>query len=114
MKSGTLFGAMLIGGILLSAGSSMGAEAKGASSIVLNGGSLGSVTFNHGRHQGMFPDCQPCHAFFPKESQVVDKMKGAGKLQRKDVMNMCKKCHKELADKGRKTGPTNCKECHKK
>ncbi|MBA3002818.1 MAG: cytochrome c3 family protein [Desulfurivibrio sp.] len=114
MKTGALFNAMIIGGILLSAGNSMAGDNKGAESIVLNGGSLGSVTFTHGIHQGMFADCKPCHELFPKESQVVDKMKAEGKLQRRDVMNMCKKCHKDLADKGKKTGPTNCKDCHKK
>lgn len=114
MKTGALFSAMVIGGILLSASNCLAGDNKGADSIVLKGGSLGSVTLSHRLHQGMLTDCKPCHELFPKESQVVDKMKAEGKLQRKDVMNMCKKCHKDLADKGQKTGPINCTDCHKR
>ena len=46
--------------------------------------------------------------------QVIDKMKSEGKLQKKEVMNMCKGCHKDMAEKGQKAGPVSCKECHKK
>lgn len=40
-------------------------------------------------------------------------MKAEGKLKEQAVMEMCKNCHQQLADKGEKTGPTACKECHK-
>ena len=113
MKAVTLCSAMIIGGILLSAGSGIAGDDKGAESIAMQGGSLGLVIFPHGRHQGVFVDCKPCHELFPKESQVVEKMKAEGKLQKKDVMNMCKKCHKDLAAKSLKTGPIACKDCHK-
>ena len=114
MKAGTLLSAIFIGGILLSAGTSIAVEDKGAESIAMNGGSRGSVAFPHGRHQGVFVDCMPCHEIFPKESQVIDKMKAEGKLKKKEVMNMCKKCHKDLSKKGQKTGPVVCKDCHQK
>jgi len=114
MKAGTLFSAIIIGGILLSAGSSMAGDDNGAESIVLDGGRQGSVAFPHGRHQATLVDCMPCHDLFPKESQVLDKMKAEGKLKKKAAMKMCKKCHKDLAKKGQKAGPTTCKGCHKK
>lgn len=124
MKAGILFSTIIMGGILLSAGNSLaggnppvrslaGGD-KGAESIVLQGGSMAAVTFPHGRHQAIFVDCKPCHELFPQQSQAVDRMKGEGKLQKKDVMNMCKKCHTDLTDKGQKAGPTACKDCHKK
>lgn len=114
MKAGTLFTTIITGGILLSAGISMAAETKGAELIILRGGSMGSVTFPHGRHQGALVDCLPCHDLFPKEPQAVERMKAEGKLQRKEVMNMCRKCHNDLAGKGQKTGPTGCRDCHLK
>ena len=115
MKKNRFLAAMLIGVFLLAAaGNVLAEENKGAESIVLNGGSIGSVTFPHGLHQGVFVDCKPCHELFGKEANVIDKMKAEGKLQKKQVMDMCKNCHKELAAKGEKAGPTGCKDCHKK
>jgi hypothetical protein len=115
MKIGMLFSAMIIGGCLfLSAGSSIAGDDNGAESIFLKGGSMGSITFPHALHQVIIVDCKPCHDLFPKEPQAVDKLMAEGKLQKKDVMNMCKKCHKDLAGKGQKTGPISCKDCHKK
>lgn len=115
MKTGMVFSTMIIAGTLfLSAGSSMAKDDKGAESIVLNGGSMGPITFAHALHQGIFVDCKPCHDLFPREPLAVDKMKAEGKLQKKDVMNMCTKCHKDLAGKDRKTGPTACRDCHKR
>jgi hypothetical protein len=114
MKAGKLFSAIIMGGILLTAGSSMAGEDSGAESIVLKGGRQGSVTFPHGRHQAQFVDCMPCHELFPKKSPIIDQMKTEGTLQKKVVMNMCKKCHKSLVKEGRKAGPTTCRGCHKK
>jgi len=114
MKSSTFLMAILIGVALLSAGSAWAEEDKGAASIVLNGGAMGSVTFPHGRHQSVFVDCKPCHELFAKEPKVIEKMKGEGKLKKKEVMNMCKKCHQDLSAKGEKAGPTSCTACHKK
>lgn len=126
MNTSKLCSVIIMGGILLSTGGGMAGGnpeaqfddgnkarvAEGAESIVLKGGNMGFVTFPHGRHQNMFTDCQPCHELFPKEPNVTDKMMTAGKLKRKDVMNMCKKCHTDLAQQGQLAGPTNCKGCH--
>lgn len=114
MKSATLLKSMLIGVSLLSAGQVLAGENQGAASIVLDGGSRGSVTFPHGRHQNVFVDCMPCHGLFAKESHVIDKMKEEGRLQKKEVMDMCKNCHKDLAARGEKAGPTSCSACHQK
>jgi hypothetical protein len=104
----------MIGGVLLSASNTMAGDDMGAKSMSLLGGSQGQVTFPHGLHQSILVDCMPCHGLFPKEARGLDKMKGEGKLEKKAVMNMCKKCHKDLDLKGQKTGPTTCKGCHKK
>ena len=92
----------------------MAGDGNGAESMVLDGGRQGEVSFPHGRHQAILVDCMPCHGLFPKEAQVLDKMKTEGKLKKKDAMNMCKKCHKDLAKKGQAAGPTTCRGCHKK
>jgi hypothetical protein len=113
MKIGTFFSVMFLG-VLLSSGSSMAVEDRGAESIVLKGGSGGAITFPHGRHQWIFVDCKPCHDLFAKEPQVIDRMKAKGTLQNKEVMTLCRKCHTELASQGKKTGPTGCQDCHKK
>ena len=90
------------------------AYSNGAEEMVLKGGSRGEVFFPHGRHHGVTVDCLPCHGLFEKESEVIAKMQTEGKLKKKEVMNMCKDCHKELASKGEKAGPTSCSGCHKK
>lgn len=87
---------------------------KGAEEMVLSGGSRGEVFFPHGRHHGVTVDCLPCHGLYQKEPEIISKMKKEGKLKKKEAMNMCKGCHKELKSKGEKAGPTSCKGCHKK
>ncbi len=114
MNTCRLCSAIFIGSLLLSAGSVIAVEEKGAESITLNGGKRGEITFPHARHQEILLDCMPCHKLFPKESDVIVKMKADKKLKKKLVMNMCKKCHKDLSKKGQKTGPVICKECHQK
>jgi len=114
MKTSKLLSSIIIGGVLLSVGNSMAGDDNGAETMILNGGLQGSVEFPHGRHQANFVDCMPCHDLFPKEAQVIDKMKAEGKLQKKAAMNMCKKCHRDLIKKGETAGPTTCKGCHKK
>lgn len=113
MRYGIVCSALAIGTLLVTS-SGMADSASKMESIVLNGGSIGSITFPHGRHQGIYVDCRPCHDLFGKESMVIDKMKSEGKLQKKEVMNLCKNCHKEMAAKGEKAGPTDCKGCHQK
>ena len=89
-------------------------EDKGRESLVLQGGKYGNVPFPHGKHQGIYVDCKPCHDLFARESEIIDKMKEEGKLKKRAVMTVCKDCHKDLAAKGLKAGPTKCKDCHKK
>ena len=92
----------------------IGSEEEPAESMVLQGGGMGNVSFPHGRHQNIDVDCRPCHEMFAKKAQSIDTLKGDGTLKKKDVMNMCKDCHKELTTKGQKAGPVKCNECHKK
>jgi hypothetical protein len=114
MKAATLFRAVLIGTILFSAASVAASDDTGPESMSLFGGKRGDVTFPHAKHQEFLTDCMPCHDIFPKESQIIEKMKADGKLKKKVVMNMCKKCHKDLSKKGQEAGPTSCKGCNHK
>jgi len=91
------------------------AENKGAENISIFGGSRGDVPFPHHAHQDRLKDCNTCHAFFPQEADGLKKMKTAGKLKPKQVMNkQCVKCHKEQKKAGNPTGPTTCSKCHVK
>jgi len=90
------------------------ADDKGAGEMVLQGGKLGNVPFPHHRHHDALGDCAPCHNLFPKVAGVIERLKVEGKLQKKKVMKQCRGCHKEKASKEEKTGPTSCKDCHKK
>ena len=87
---------------------------KGAETMALKGGSRGDILFPHGKHQGVTVDCLPCHGLFPKKSESIGTMQTEGKLKKREVMNMCKGCHKELKNEGGKAGPTSCNGCHKK
>ncbi len=100
--------------VLLQTNAALGAQdEKGAESVVLSA-KPGNVVFPHGRHQKNYIDCRPCHELFPKEVQVISRMKAEGKFKEKEVMNMCKKCHADLVAKQEKAGPTACKGCHTK
>ena len=114
MKKIFCFGAIITVSVFLISNTSFSTPEKGAESMVLNGGTRGEVTFPHGIHQGVTVDCLPCHGLYPKEAKIVGTMKGEGKLKKKEVMNMCKNCHKDLASKGQKAGPTACSGCHKR
>ena len=92
----------------------IGSEEEPAESMVLQGGGMGNVPFPHGRHQNIDVDCRPCHEMFAKKAQSIDTLKGDGTLKKKDVMSMCKGCHKELTSKDQKAGPVKCNGCHKK
>ncbi|MBF0200575.1 MAG: cytochrome c3 family protein [Desulfamplus sp.] len=86
---------------------------SGAPEITLDGGSRGEVPFPHKLHQDGLDDCNVCHDTFPKELEVIKKMKGADELKKKQVMNeVCIKCHRELQKANKSTGPTSCKGCH--
>ena len=79
----------------------------------LEGGKRGKVPFPHHQHQNKLVDCKICHDAFPQEKGAIEKLKKAGKLKPKHVMNkQCTKCHKEKRRAGEKTGPITCKQCH--
>jgi hypothetical protein len=82
--------------------------------MVLEGGQTGDVFFPHHIHQNTLGDCNYCHNLFPKASNSIEKLKAEGKLEKKEVMNNCTKCHKQKVENNEKAGPTSCKGCHQK
>lgn len=87
---------------------------KGPEEITLDGGRKGDVQFPHRKHQNTLGDCNICHDIFPQKLGVIKELKNDGKLQKKQVMNHCRSCHRRLAKQGKKAGPTSCKRCHSK
>ncbi|OQX17056.1 MAG: cytochrome C [Desulfobacteraceae bacterium IS3] len=114
MKTKGIILAMI--GMLLTAVIAIAAEqSKGAKDMELSGGDKGKVAFPHQKHQEVLGDCKICHDVFPQEPGSIEKLKAAGKLEKKQVMNkQCVKCHKEKENAGVKTGPTACSKCHQK
>lgn len=99
-------------GLLVLAGTVVSAE-NGAESMLLNGGKRGKISFPHRTHQDVLKDCKKCHDLFPQEAGVIDRLKKAGELKKKQVMKTrCVKCHKAMKKDGGKTGPTTCSKCH--
>jgi len=91
-----------------------GITEKGPAEITIDGGSRGAVDFPHQKHQNTLGDCKLCHDIFPKKLGVIKALKDAGKLEKKQVMNNCRGCHRDLAKEGKKAGPTSCTSCHSK
>ncbi len=87
---------------------------KGPAEIVLEVASKGNVTFPHARHQVLLKDCMKCHRLFPQKHGVIEEMIGNGKLKKKQVMNHCRNCHREMKENGQESGPTNCMKCHRR
>lgn len=88
-------------------------ENKGAAEITLPGGKSGPVPFPHHQHQDKLVDCQICHSLYPQKAGIIEELKAAGTLKKKQVMNrQCTKCHKQKKKEGIKTGPTTCAKCH--
>ncbi len=86
---------------------------KGSAEIVLNVDSKGDVTFPHARHQVSLKDCMKCHSLFSQKRGVIEEMIDSGKLEKQQVMNHCRSCHREMKENGQKSGPTNCMKCHR-
>jgi len=109
-------GLLLILAAVQLAGLAVGAAEgkRGAKEMVLFGGSLGNVPFSHLRHQEAYIDCNSCHKLFPQDAGAIQKLIRQDKLKKKEVMDQCTKCHKELALSAQKGGPVKCKECHQK
>ena len=111
MTKRTAFIVILLG-LLVSAVTVVSAE-NGAESMLLNGGKRGKISFPHRTHQDVLKDCKKCHDLFPQEPGVIDRLKKAGELKKKQVMNTrCVKCHKAMKKDGGKAGPTTCSKCH--
>jgi len=88
-------------------------ENKGAAEIKISAGTRGTVQFPHKRHQDKIEDCKICHALYPEEAGIIEKLKAEGTLKKKQVMNIqCTKCHKQKKREGIKAGPTTCTKCH--
>ena len=88
-------------------------ENKGAAEITLPGGARGPVPFPHHQHQNKLVDCKICHSLYPQKAGVIEELKAAGTLKKKQVMNkQCTKCHKQKKKEGLKAGPTTCVQCH--
>jgi cytochrome c553 len=82
--------------------------------IDIPAGEKGNVNFPHAKHQKAVENCMTCHNLFPQKDNGITELMKQGKLQKKQVMNMCLTCHKSMVAKGAKTGPTACMQCHKK
>jgi hypothetical protein len=88
-------------------------ENKGAAEMMLPGGTRGPVPFPHHQHQDNLVDCQICHSLYPQKAGIIEELKAAGTLKKKQVMNkQCTKCHKQKKKEGVKSGPTTCAKCH--
>lgn len=93
--------------------SSAPVENKGAAEITLPGGTRGPVPFPHHQHQNKLVDCKICHSLYPQKAGIIEELKAAGTLKKKQVMNkQCTKCHKQKKKEGIKSGPTTCVKCH--
>lgn len=109
----TIYLALLL--VVISAISTMAVENKGAAEIKLNGGSRGTITFPHHRHQKALGDCKICHKLFAQKKGSIDQLKESGKLTKKEVMNkLCIHCHRAKKRNGQRSGPVTCTKCHKK
>ena len=104
---------LLVVAVLAGAYAVVAEENRGVENLVLIGGKSGNVPFPHWQHQDTLKDCQTCHDLFPQESGSIEKLKAAGELKKKKVMNSkCTKCHRALKKEGKPSGPVSCKECH--
>lgn len=79
------------------------------------------VTFSHEKHAAGVPDCKTCHHTWdgkdaPKKcSECHTGRKDGKKINSKEAGHKkCKACHKDMKKAKKTTGPTGCKDCHKK
>ena len=105
---------IIVLGLLVSVAIATVDQNNGPAEINIYGGKSGDVEFPHRQHQDNLEDCKVCHDIFPKKLGVITALKEQGKLKKKQVMNNCRKCHKEMAKAGKKAGPITCKTCHNK
>ncbi|GAB6905696.1 putative cytochrome C3 [Desulfosarcina cetonica] len=102
---------LLVGAVAICAA----AANRGPADMQLFGGNQGKVPFSHARHQDRLGDCNVCHSVFPQTHASIEKMKAAGSLKPKQVMNtQCIKCHRQEKKAGNPHGPLTCRTCHVK
>lgn len=106
---------IMAAGLFLSPASGNTVQDKGRENLTLPGGKSGPVVFAHHLHQERISDCQICHKDFAQKAGSLEAAINAGDLKKKQVMNKtCNQCHRIKKEDGKKTGPTDCKACHKK
>ncbi|UCD33531.1 MAG: cytochrome c3 family protein [Desulfobacterales bacterium] len=105
---------LIILGMLIGVALAADIQKMGAPDIVLDGGKRGAVHFPHRIHQDVLIDCNICHEIFPQIPGTIANLKDKGRLEKKQVMNHCKGCHKKLTNAGNKAGPVTCNKCHLK
>ncbi len=81
--------------------------------IRLEAGDKKPVMVFHRLHQEALEDCNLCHNLFPQVGGSIKKLKAEGKLEKQQVMKQCRRCHKNRATHGEKTGPIRCDGCHR-
>lgn len=70
---------------------------------------MGTVTFQHAKHQERVSDCKTCHHNGVEAGACRSCHDGTKAPKAKTVFHkLCKDCHKK------QNGPTKCKECHVK
>jgi len=105
---------VMVFGMVIAAAAVAQVSKKGAPNIILEAGNRGNVHFPHRTHQDTLVDCMICHNIFPQIPGVIADLKNKGKLEKKQVMNHCRGCHKDRIKAGKKAGPTKCSKCHMK
>ena len=85
---------------------------QGAEKIILDGGASGKVNFAHRQHQNNLGDCKVCHTLFPQEKNAISQMRKKGSLKKREAMNQCVNCHKDLKKQSKPSGPVSCRGCH--
>lgn len=84
----------------------------GMSDLKVGAGGKGKVDFPHAKHQETLKDCSICHTLFPQKIGAIEELVKQEKLKKKQVMNQCRGCHKDMKKAGKPTGPTSCSKCH--
>ena len=100
--------------VLFAAAICIAEQNRGSAKITIDGGGFRNVIFPHHAHQKVIEECNTCHSLFPQSPHAIADLKTSGKLEKKQVMNKCRKCHREMEKAGEKTGPIKCSGCHGK
>ncbi len=123
----------LILGMVSWLGAQTGSLAEAPATIILRipgpgPGHKPAVTFNHRRHEAGRLACTQCHHDYQGRRNVwrqglpVDKCQACHGLRpeprRLDLKNafhrQCKGCHLKLEQQGRRAGPIDCRDCHRR